>query len=156
MKKILFLTFVLLFALGCSTDSYRSSNPYLPNQNVNLRIPLVLADNLNHPGGVHVDRSAQAGISGVAIYSRDGLTEYYSYELTCPNHEVQHDGSSVLIQDPKRPTYFYCNATHLHHGEKVYYNIALGFWGKAVDQNLEYTMKSYPTTREGGVVIVRY
>ncbi|MBB1138793.1 hypothetical protein [Myroides sp. WP-1] len=156
MKNILFLTFVLLFALGCSNDSNRSSNPYLPNQNVNLRIPLVLANNLTQPGGVHVDRSAQAGISGVAIYSRDGLNEYYAYELTCPNHRIQADGSSILIQDPKRPSFFYCNATQLHEGEKVYYSIDLGFWGRPVDKKLEYTLKSYPVTREGETIVVRY
>ncbi|MVX34437.1 hypothetical protein [Myroides sp. LoEW2-1] len=156
MKKTLVLFTTIILITSCSKSDINNSNPYLPSQNVSLSIPLSYADNLRYPGGVYVDRSAQAGISGVAIYSSNGMNEYYSYELTCPNHHIQADGSSILIQDPTRKTFFYCTATHLHNGEKVYYDIATGAWGRPVGIKLEYALKAYPTKKQGDVIYVNY
>lgn len=149
---MLFIT--ILSMIGCSKSDISNSNPYLPSQSVNVSVPLVFANDLRIAGGVYYNYTIGYGISGLVIYSVNGMDEYTSYELTCPNHPIQPDGSSILSPDPKQKTFFYCRATHLHNGEKVYYDVAT--WGRPINQKLQYALKPYPTKRVGDNIVIRY
>lgn len=88
MKKYLLLILLpLLF--GCSQDSFKNSNPYLPNYgfSIDLNLNLPQYNQLLYTANAVYVNDAGAGIRGVFVFNT-GNENYVAFDAACPNQAL--------------------------------------------------------------------
>lgn len=87
MKKcfLLLITFPILF--GCSTNSPKNNNPYLPNYSVNLNINLSLPEYSNLKSMSYAVYISGQGVRGIIVFNNSGIT-YNAFDAACPNQAL--------------------------------------------------------------------
>ncbi len=87
MKKYCFYLLSTLLLLGCSKDTVRNVNPYIPSYNfsfvINLNLPSY--SGLNSPINP-VSVTEPSGISMIVMKISD--TDYRAWNSYCPNHSI--------------------------------------------------------------------
>lgn len=99
MKKILLLLILVSILIGCSKDSGRNNNPYLPDYNfssstINLTLPLYTA--LQSPGNVIVYSETGVGIRNSVFILNSG-SGYLAFDVCCPNQELSACSTMELV-----------------------------------------------------------
>lgn len=87
MKKILIFTLGILLLFGCSKDSERNKNPFLPSYSfsydINVNLPAY--SNLKFVNNPVIIAQTGIGVNGV-IVMKVGNSDYRAFEASCPNH----------------------------------------------------------------------
>ncbi len=150
MKKAFIIILTILISVACSKSNSRYSNPYLPSQNVSFSVYLNNVDAVDvlNPGGVYI--TYNYGITGVAIFNAG--SQYFAYELTCPNHPIERPCSRLVRKDNKG-VFVECKCLHQHNGKEAQFSLING---QSLTPGIEYQLKPYPVTKRGDYLYVNY
>lgn len=148
MKKILFLTFVLVFSLGCSKDSVRYSNPYLPNNPVSIFIDLNLPayDKLKYPNNSVIIENQ--GVLGVIVFNAGSY--YLAYDIACPNHAVDYNCSRMKLD---KPGSIFLTCSCEQHPTPFQYSLMTG---TSLTPGAQYQLKPYTVNARGNILSINY
>ena len=96
MKKILILSLLAVFVLGCEKGTINNNNPNIPNYPVNLQINLSLPlyNDLTYASGHYVDYSQ--GARGIVVFNT-GNDIYVAFDLACPNQPFASCSSAMEV-----------------------------------------------------------
>ncbi|MDR0229291.1 MAG: hypothetical protein LBI72_09530 [Flavobacteriaceae bacterium] len=154
MKKILILTLFILIAIGCSKSKSGYTNPYLPNNPVNIIIDLNFPqyDNLKYAHGSAIVPNQGAGGSqgGVVVFNLGG-DDFRAYDIICPNHQIDYNCSRMKMDKPGS-IYISCHCTQ-YHEEPLKYSLITG---TSMTPGAQYQMKPYPVVKRGNIITINY
>ncbi|WP_121964398.1 hypothetical protein [Myroides sp. N17-2] len=151
MKKLFIILFTILIAAACSKSDSRYVNPNLPSNSINYTVYLNNPDaiNLLNPGGVYVAYGVGGSISGIGIYNAG--TQYFAYELTCPNHKPLE--CSVLTRKENKGVFVYCKCLHNHDGQEAQFSLING---QSLTPGIQYQLKPYHVRKQGDYLYITY
>ena len=96
MKKYLILI-LLPFIFGCSQDSFKNNNPYLPNYGfsttINLNLPQY--NQLLYTANAVYVNDAGAGIRGIFVFNT-GNENYVAFDAACPNQALSNCSTMTI------------------------------------------------------------
>ena len=96
MKNYLLYILTLFVLIGCSGDSVRNNNPYIPSYNFSYVINL----NLNTPLTIPINPvvvTEPTGISMIVMKITD--TDYRAWNANCPNHAISSCSRLIIKED---------------------------------------------------------
>ena len=96
MKNFLFYLFLVGLLIGCSGDSVRNNNPYIPSYNFSYVINLNLNTLLTIPVNPVVI-TEPTGISMIVMKITD--TDYRAWNANCPNHAISSCSRLIIKED---------------------------------------------------------
>lgn len=154
MKKILSLTIFIIIALGCSKSKSGYTNPYLPNNPVNITIDLTFPqfDDLKYANGhVIVPNQGVAGPQGGVVVFNMGGEQYRAFDIICPNHQIDFKCSRMKVDGP-RSIFITCYCGE-YHQEPLKYSLITG---TSMTPGAQYQMKPYPVVKRGNIITINY
>jgi nitrite reductase/ring-hydroxylating ferredoxin subunit len=102
MKKyfLLYIAFTLFF--GCTTNSPKNNNPYLPNYSVNLDVNLNLPQYSNLKFVSNAVFISGYGVRGIIVFNSG--SGYYAFDAACPNQPISSCSTMAFKKlDPNDP-----------------------------------------------------
>jgi len=95
LKKISVL-FLILFILGCNSDTVNNNNPFLPNYSFSINLDLNLPSNaqLQFPSNGKLINQNGAGIRGIIVFNTG--SGFNAFDAACPNQNLTDCSTMTL------------------------------------------------------------
>jgi nitrite reductase/ring-hydroxylating ferredoxin subunit len=139
MKNIFLLLAVITLSMGCSSDTIRNKNPYIPNYSFSVTIDANLPTYSGLKSAINPIKIPDNGQHPTLIVMKVGDRDYRAWDANCPN-QYPSDCSQMSIVGVNAKCA--CDA--------IEYNL---FNGVSIDQSAEYTMKPYRVESVGTDII---
>ena len=95
MKKTFLLLFLMSLFLGCTKDTVRNTNPYIPNYNFSFVINLNLPQYIGLTSAVNpISLTEPSGITMIVMKISD--TEYRAWNDYCPNQSISSCSKLII------------------------------------------------------------
>lgn len=139
MKKLLPIIAIIVISLGCSSDTIRNKNPYIPNYSFSIIIDANLPSYSGLKSAINPIKIPDNGQHPTLIVMKMSNTDYRAWDANCPN-QYPTDCSQMSIHGVNAK----CAC------DDIEYNL---FDGVSIDGSGEYTMKPYKIESVGTDIV---